>query len=337
MMRILAVLACLAGTLIQPAVALNGETVVSRIPQQGAWVAAAGRVEPVSEEMRLGFDIPGKILEVFVEEGDKVKKGQPMARLVDDDIRARHEQARANVAAYKAALDKVVAGARSMERQEAAAALRETEAVLKNALIEHQRRVRLVAQGVISREEADQAEREYLVALQKANQARERFHLVDDPAREEDVRRAGSEYAQALAQLEEAKAYVDKALIHSPIDGVVLRKHRRAGEMVSTNFDTPVVTVGDVSTLRVRADVDEKDVARVREGQDAYATADAYGDRKFKGKVIRVARMMGRKNIRTDDPAERLDTKVLETLIEFEPGTEIPVGMRMDVFILLDK
>jgi len=336
MIRILAVLACLAGTLIQPVAALNGETVVSRIPQEGAWVAAAGRVEPVSEEMRLGFDIPGKIREVFVEEGDPVKKGQPMARLVDDDIQARYQQAKDNVAAYKAALDKVLAGARPMERQEAAAALQEAEAVLKNALTEHRRRVQLVAQGVISREEADQAEREYLVSLQKAIQAREHFHLVDDPAREEDIRRAQAEYAQAQAQLEEAKATVDKALIHSPIDGVVLRKHRRAGEMVSTYFDTPVVTVGDIATLRVRADVDEKDVAKVKVGQDAYATADAYGDRKFKGKVIRIAKMMGRKNIRTDDPAERLDTKVLEALIEFEPGLQIPVGMRMDVFILLD-
>jgi len=53
--------------------------------------------------------------------------------------------------------------------------------------------------------------------------------------------------------------------------------------------------------------------------------------------AVRIARMTGRKNVRTDDPAERLDTKVLETLIEFVPGTSIPVGMRMDVFILLDE
>ena len=336
MIRLLAILACAAGTLIGPVAAWNGENIISRIPQEGSWVAAAGRVEPVSEEMRLGFDIPGKIFEVYVEEGDPVKKGQPMARLVDEDIKARLAQAKANEAAFKANLDKVVAGARPMERTEAAAALREAESILSNARRENERRVRLVASGVISREEADRAEREYLVALQRTNQLRERFHLVDDPAREEDIRNAQAQYAQAQAQVAEAQAYADKALVRSPIDGVLLRKHRRAGEMVSTNFDTPVVTVGDVSTLRVRADVDEKDVARVEVGQRAYAMADAYGDKRFNGKVIRIARMLGRKNIRTDDPAERLDTKVLETLIEFEPGTSIPVGMRMDVFILLD-
>jgi len=336
MTRLLAILACVAGTLIGPVGAWNGENIISRIPQEGSWVAAAGRVEPVSEEMRLGFDIPGKILEVYVEEGDTVMKGQPMARLVDDDIKARLAQAKANEVAFKANLDKVLAGARPMERTEAAAALREAESVLSNARRENERRVKLVASGVISREEADRAEREYLVALQRTNQLRERFHLVDDPAREEDIRNAQAQYAQAQAQVAEAQAYADKALVRSPIDGVLLRKHRRAGEMVSTNFDTPVVTVGDVSTLRVRADVDEKDVARIEVGQRAYAMADAYGDKRFNGKVIRIAKMLGRKNIRTDDPAERLDTKVLETLIEFEPGTSIPVGMRMDVFILLD-
>jgi ABC exporter DevB family membrane fusion protein len=337
MIRVLMVLACLAGTLLNPLAVQCDENLISRIPQSGGWVAAAGRVEPVSEEMRLGFDIPGKIKEVFVEEGDSVRKGQPLARLVDDDIQARLVQAQDNAAAYKAALDKTVAGARPMERSEAAEALREAESVLDNARRENERRAKLVGSGAVSREEADRATRDFLVALQEANRARERFHLVDDPAREEDVRRAEAEYAQAQAQFEEAKAYADKALVRSPIDGVVLRKHRREGEMVSIYFDTPVVTVGDVSTLRVRADVDEKDVDKVKVGQKAYAVADAYGDKRFWGRVIRIARMLGRKNIHTDDPAERLDTKVLETLIEFEPGTSIPIGMRMDVFILLDK
>ncbi|WP_268885690.1 HlyD family secretion protein [Fundidesulfovibrio magnetotacticus] len=317
-------------------VAAQGQGVTGRIPQTGRWVAAAGRVEPASEEMRLGFDIPGRISEMLVEEGDRVSRGQPLARLADADIQARLEQARADVASAEASLDKVVAGARAMERVEAAAVLREASSVAANARRESERRSDLVARGVISREEADRAEKDFLVARQREEQARQRFHLVNDPSRAEDVRKAEAEHARAVAQLEEARAYVEKALIRAPLDGVVLRKHRRAGEMVSTNFDSPVVTVGDVTVLRVRADVDEKDVDKVRVGQRAYAVADAYGDRRFEGRVIRVARMLGRKNVRTDDPAERLDTKILETLVEFAPGEEIPVGMRMDVFILMD-
>lgn len=337
MRQILTALLCLLGMLTGPSGALGGEGgLTGRIPASGAWVAAAGRVEPASEEMRLGFDMPGKIREVFVEEGDPVKRGQPLARLVDDDIQSRLAQAQAAVLAAKASLDKVLTGARPMERFEAAAALREAETVLFNARKENQRRAKLVSDGVISREEADRAERDYLVAIQKMAQAREHFQLIDAPSREEDIRRAEAEYGQAQAQLEEAVATADKALIRSPIDGVVLRKHRRAGEMVSTYFDTPVVTVGDTSVLRVRADVDEKDVDKVHVGQKAYATADAYGDKRFEGRVVRIAQMLGRKNVRTDDPAERLDTKILEVLIEFDRGVSIPIGMRMDVFLLLD-
>ena len=259
-----------------------------------------------------------------------------MARLVDSDLLARLSQAKSNVLAKQAALDRTVAGARAMERKEAAAALREAESVLANARREHNRRVALVSQDLLSREEADRAEREYLVAGERVDQARQRFFKVNDPAREEDVRQADAELGLAQAQLEEAQAFVEKAQIRSPIDGVVLRKHRRPGEMVSTNFDSPVVTVGDVAKLRIRADVDEKDVAKVQVGQKAYAVADAYGDTRFSGRVVRVARILGRKNIRTDDPAERMDTKILETLVELDDGQPLPVGMRMDVFILLE-
>jgi hypothetical protein len=93
------------------------------------------------------------------------------------------------------------------------------------------------------------------------------------------------------------------------------------------------VTIADVRMLRVRADVDERDVARLEVGQAAWVTADAYGDRRFEGRVVRVGRMLGRKTVRTDEPSEKTDTKVLETLVELAPGTRLPVGLRVDVFI----
>ncbi len=122
--------------------------------------------------------------------------------------------------------------------------------------------------------------------------------------------------------------------MRAPIDGVVLRKHRRAGETVSTQFESPVVTVADRSRLRVRVDVDEADVARLRVGQAAYVTAAAFGDRRFTGRVVRVGQLLGRKTVRTDEPAERVDTKVLETLIELADGRELPLGLRVQAFIL---
>ncbi len=313
---------------------------VPPLPSGGAtgapvWVAAPGRVEPVSEEMRLGFDIAGKITEVLVEEGDAVRREQVLARLWDADLKAAVAAAQAALAAREAELEKVLAGARSMERKEAQAALAEADTVMRQARLEHERREKLLAGEVLAKEEADRAEKEYLVSRQRVEAARQRFRMVDDPSRAEDIKRAWALTDEARATLDRAKAYAAKAEIRSPIDGVVLRKHRRAGEMVSVSFDTPVVTVGDIGRLRVRADVDEKDIAKVREGQRAYMVADAYGDRKFWGTVFRVARILGRKNVRTDDPAEKNDTRILEVVIDLdEPG--LPVGLRMDVFVIVE-
>jgi HlyD family secretion protein len=314
--------------------AVSVKEAVSASASVPAWVAAPGRVEPISEEMRLGFDTPGKIREVLVEEGDAVRQGQVLARLAADELQARVEAAAQTLAAREADLAKVLAGARDMERQEARAALQEARAILSEAQVEHVRRQQLLSKEVLSVEEANRAEREYLVATERLDAARQRFRLVDDPAREEDVKRAMADVGEARARVAEAEALAEKGAIRSPIDGVVLRKHRRAGEMVSIAFDTPVVTVGDIRRLRVRAEVDERDIARVAEGQRAYSMAEAYGDRKFTGTVSRVTKILGKKNIRTDDPAEKNDTRILETLIDLDAPEGLPVGLRMDVFII---
>jgi multidrug resistance efflux pump len=298
------------------------------------WLAAPGRVEPISEEMRLGFDIAGKIRVVLVEEGDTVRQGQVLARLFADDLSARVEAAEKNLASLEATLEKVLAGSREMERKEAKAAVDEAKAVLDVARVENERRRQLLAKDVLAKEEADRARREYIVAGERLEAAKQHFHLVDDPSREEDVKKAMADVAEARAQLAEAQAQAEKASIRSPIDGVVLRKHRRAGEMVSIAFDTPVMTVGDISRLRVRADVDERDIGRLAVGQKAYCLAEAYGDRKFSGIVTRVAKILGKKNVHTNDPAEKNDTRILEALIDLDGTPPLPVGLRMDVFII---
>jgi hypothetical protein len=75
----------------------------------------------------------------------------------------------------------------------------------------------------------------------------------------------------------------------------------------------------------------------VRLGQRAYVTADAYGDRKFWGHVIRLGQEMGPKNLRTDEPTERVDKKILETLIQLDDGHGLPVGLRVDSFVLVSE
>ena len=210
---------------------------------------------------------------------------------------------------------------------------------MNNALSEKERREKLFAAGVISREEMERATREYNVAKAQYQEAVERHSLVDDHAREEDVTLAQADLQLARAQLADAQAKYEKTLIKSPIDGTVLRKHHRNGESVSNSSTVPdpILTVGDKAVLRVRMDVDESDVDKVRVGQKAYVTADAYGDKKFWGHVVRVGEQLGPKNVRTDEPTERVDRKILETLVELDKGVDIPVGLRVDTYIVGDR
>lgn len=317
----------------------TAQTTAVKPAQSEPLIAGPGRVEPVSEDIKIGSELSGKLRSVLVDEGDHIRKGQVLAVLENDDYRAEVLAAQADVSAKEATLRKVVNGARRQERSEALSSVREAEAVMNNALSEKERREKLFAAGVISREEMERATREYNVAKAQYQEAVERHSLVDDHAREEDVTLAQADLQLARAQLADAQAKYEKTLIKSPIDGTVLRKHHRNGESVSNSSTVPdpILTVGDKAVLRVRMDVDESNVNKVRVGQKAYVTADAYGDKKFWGHVVRVGEQLGPKNVRTDEPTERVDRKILETLVELDKGVDIPVGLRVDTYIVGDR
>jgi len=296
-------------------------------------IAAPGRIEAVSEEVRVSSELSGRLKAVNVEEGDRVQRGQVLAEIQNDDYRARVQEAEAEVVLREAELRRTVNGARAQERHEAQASMKAAEAVLKNAKSEAERRRGLADRNVISRDEAERYERAYQVARAQYDEAAQHSSLIDADAREEDRAHAEAAVAAARAQLAEARAYLEKSYIRAPINGVILRKLRHTGESVSTQFDSPVVTMADDSVLRARLDVDESDVSKLKVGQRAYVTAEAYGDHKFWGSVTRVGRILGRKNIRTDEPSEHVDTKILETLVELDPGQRLPLGLRVDSFV----
>jgi ABC exporter DevB family membrane fusion protein len=299
-------------------------------------VAGPGRVEPVSEDIQVSAEIAGRLKSVEVEEGDSVRRGQVLAVLNNDDYRAQVASADAQLREREADLRKVQNGARTEERQEALATVREAQAVMENARLEMERRERLNRDGVVSREEAENYEREYKVAKARYEAAAQHFALIDDPSREEDVARAHADVALAQANLEEAQARYEKTFVRSPINGVVLRKHHRPGESVtvSSSSPDPIVILGDTRVVRVRMDVDEDDVARIHLGDRAYVMADAFGSQRFWGHVARVGEEMGPKNVRTDEPTERVDKKILETLIQLDDGHQLPMGLRMDSFVI---
>jgi HlyD family secretion protein len=297
-------------------------------------IAGPGRVEPVSEEIEVAPELSGKLAEVLVDEGDVVAAGQVLARLEADDYHARETAAEARLAVAEAERLRLTNGARPAERREAEAVATQAAAALDHARIEVERQRRLYEGGVIPRETLDRVERDWQVATARRTETAERLATVDADARLDELARADAAVALARASLAEARALVRKTVVRAPIDGVVLRRHRQTGESVSLEGPTAtIVTVADTRTLRVRADVDERDVAALRLGQPAWVTAVAYGDRRFPGRVVRIGSMLGRKNVRTDEPSERVDTKVLETLVALDPGASLPVGLRVEVFI----
>ncbi|MBI4892855.1 MAG: HlyD family efflux transporter periplasmic adaptor subunit [Acidobacteria bacterium] len=298
-----------------------------------AWIAAAGRVEPAGEEVKAGAEIDGKLARVLVGEGDNVRRGQVLAILENADYAARVELARAQLADRQAELEKLRNGAREEDKLEAAALLREAEAQASTARAERDRRLTLRERGAVSKSECDLAARDYETALARVEALRQRLAVVRQQTRYEDLKRAEAAVAQARASILESEAMLAKTVVRSPLDGRVLRRYRKAGESVSGNGDTPIVSLGDVSRLHVRVDVDENDVAKLYAGQPAWVRADAYGERKFTGHVLRIGQALGRKNVRTEEPTERVDTKILETLVELDAGQSLPVGLRVDAYL----
>src|SRR5262249_6433013 len=314
----------------------SAASVAARTRPRPPLIAGPGRVESYSEDIKIGSELSGRLKSVNVEEGDPIRRRQVLAELENSDYRAQVESARANVVAKEATLRKVINGARRQERAEAWSSVNEAKAVVENAQSELRRRQELFSAGVVSREELDRYSREADVAKAKYQSAVEQHSLVDDHAREEDRSLAEADLQLAQAELADAEARYQKTFIGSPIAGTVMCKHHRSGESVSNSSTVPgpILTIGDRETLRVRVDVDETDVSRVRVGQRAYVTADAYGRQKSGGKVVRVGQQLGPKNVRTDEPTEKVDTKILETLVELDPGSQLPDGLRVDAFIV---
>lgn len=344
----------------------KAENKTAQIKQDETQVAAPGLIEPVSEEIEIGSEISGKLKEVRVEEGDEVHQGQVIAVLINDDyqaqlasvqaqtqtLEAECDSAKARLLEARATLDKTINGARTEERREAHATVEQSNAIVENAEREVERRRSLYARGDIAREELERAERDLRVAQARRQELSERFNFVNAKARTEDIARARASVQLAQSQVREAearikesqtqvaesKARLEKTFIRSPINGVVLRKRLKAGESMSPeSANSSICTIADTSRLRVRTDVDETDVSKIKEGQRAYITADAYGSQKFWGRVVRISQVMGRKNLRTEEPTEKVDKKILETLIELDGNTSLPPGLRVNTFIIVKE
>ena len=302
-------------------------------PAQRHVIAANGRVEPISGELAVGTQVLGALKNVLVKEGDTVRAGQIIAENVNEDLVAAVARADAAVAERHAERDRLLHGARVEERQRAAAELADVTAQSSLAEGNFRRQRPLAEHNVVAASDFDHSK--WTMASLKARQesASQTLALINAPPRAEDVAIAQANLDIATAEAANARALLEKTRIRVPIDGTVLRLLRKTGEPVGIYPPTVVALLGDIQRLRVIAEVEESDVARVHLNQTVYVTADAYGGQRFAGVVTRLADRMGRKELYSDDPSQHMDAKVLEATVTLDDTVRLPVGLRVDVFI----
>lgn len=294
-------------------------------------VAAGGLVEPASEARELAATVVGRIVKINFEEGDRLAAGDVIAEIENGDLRAQLAAGEAIVLARESELVRLQAGAREQEISAARAELREADALAAIARSTLDRRIALGEKQIASKEEVEQARADSETAEARRDLVAQRLSLLISPPRSEDVAIAQSNLDAARARLAEIAAQIEKTVVRSPIDGVILKLYRKTGETVSNLPPTPIATVGDISRLRVRADIDEADVAQIALGQTVWITVDAFRDKRFRGTVAQIGYQLGRKNFRNNNPEERIDTKVLEVMIDLESGVQLPVGLPVDI------
>jgi len=249
------------------------------------------------------------------------------------------DEARAGLARSQAALEKLLNGARPEERSAAKAEMDEAQAGAQNARQQFERVQKLFHEGgIVSQAALDQAERDLKATQARLESLKQRYQLIMAPPRTEDVAAARADVEVARARVTQAEDYYDNTFIRSPVEGVVVKRFMNPGESISyESLYQPVITVTDTTHMTVRAEIDETDIGKIQVGQRAEIHCDAFPGRTFSGRVVRISGGLGKKNIRTDNPLEKVDTDVLESFVEVEPGTPLRVGLRVDLYFPLER
>jgi ABC exporter DevB family membrane fusion protein len=262
-----------------------------------------------------------------------VRKGEILAEIVNDDLKARVAQAEASLAIKTAQTRLIEDGPRAEEIRKAEAQLREEEGNIKLLQAQFERRQRLVREGAVSSEALNTASNSLSAARDRRSAAENSLQILRQGARPEEIKAARAEVKLAENQLAEARAALAKSYVRASTDGVVLRRYREPGEAISTQNIVPVVQIADLSRLVVRTQIDENDIAQLALGQSAEISAAALNGRKLTGRVERISPRLGAKTISSDSPTEKRDARVLDVMVALPPDANLPINLRVDVVI----
>jgi HlyD family secretion protein len=279
-------------------------------------VVATGKVEPITK-VEVKSKASGIVKKLYVEYGDRVKKGQPLAQLDKEEIQAQVDQSRAALLAAQANLK----GAEADYERAKVDAEGPDVPLLQRA---YQRNLEMQKSGVVSQSALDDAEKDYKLAVNKQNVARAQVTVLQAKIAQSQAQVA--EDQANLKQLEEQLSYTD---IVSPIDGIVLSRDVEVGDAVSSilvlgSSATLVMTIGDTSKVYVKGKVDESDIGRVYLGQPARIKVESFKDKTFNGVVTKISPMgVEKDNVTTFEVRVSIDNATGELKAEMTANAEI--------------
>jgi multidrug resistance efflux pump len=261
----------------------NG-TIIQEIP-------AAGTIVP-ERRVNIQSERGGIVNAVRVKAGDPVKKGQPIIELRDEELKMQVMRAETQVSQYTARLQELKDQPKKLDLITAESRVEEARRKAEHAKQSLDRTTGLHEQGYRSDAELDQAELDSELADQEYKTARDYLEELKKGATAQEIEAARSELKNAETELQIAKESLSKAYIYAPISGIVLRKKVEVGDAVSPGTSqggTSLLEIADVGTLYFEGNLDQTDAASIHVGQPAAIKVDALPNRKFTGRVTRVA------------------------------------------------
>jgi HlyD family secretion protein len=252
------------------------------------YIVAAHKIEVASKVL-------GRVAWIGVDKGDRVRQGQVLVRLEDDEYRAQLQQARGQLANLQARLNEALNGSRPEEIAQAQANLGVGQADLENARVNLDRVRKLVAEGVLSRQALDDAQARYDSAAARVDSLKKAYELVRLGPRAEQIDALRGQVQQANGLVAFAETNLANTVIRAPVSGTILERAVEKGEFVTTSFVGErgakgyVVSLADLNDLEVELDISQNDFARLGARQRGIVTTDAFPDRKYEGVISEIS------------------------------------------------
>lgn len=300
---------------------------------QLAWVAAApGRVEPRSGQLRIAPGAVGRVEAIAVKMNDRVADGEVLIRLEDKEARARLSAAEAEAAVRKRERDAQPATAGRDSINKAEDAVYNAERAVMSARFELDDAI-AADRKTPGNQNLAGARRRHADAVDRLRQEQSSLASAISKSGTPAPNRLEAGLVAARSEVTLAETLLDKTRIRAPIAGNVLQINAKVGELVAPASEVPLAVMGDMSIIRVRAEVDESDVAKIKLGQRVFVKNTAYPGQEYEGKVAEIAPSLALPRMGSRGARRATDVEVMEVLIDLD-SSSVPLlpGMRVDAF-----